>query len=77
MFLKFKQDVNAVELDGALVEIQDVEMLTNPNEHEILGRIQSGEEEQDTTAYGKVNLTFLSGESLPRCWMDINYRKTQ
>ena len=76
MFLKFKQDDTAVELDGSLVEIQDVEMLANPNEGEILGRIQSGEEEQDMAAYGKVNLVFLSGESLPRCWMDVNYRKT-
>ncbi|MBC7515695.1 MAG: acetyltransferase [Alkalinema sp. FL-bin-369] len=51
-------------------------MLFNPNQHEILGRIQSGEEEQETAAYGKVNLTFLSGEALPLCWMDVNYRKT-
>ena len=74
MFLKFKEDANSIELDGALVEIEDVEMLINPNEHEILGRIQSGEEEQDMMTYGKVNLTFLSGESLPRCWTDVNYR---
>ena len=76
MFLKFKQDDTAIELDGSLIEIQDVEMLANPNEGEILGRIQSGEEEQDIAPYGKVNLTFLSGESLPRCWVDVNYRKT-
>ena len=76
MFLKFKQDDTAIELDGSLIEIQDVEMLANPNEGEILGRIQSGEEEQDIAAYGKMNLMFLSGESLPRCWVDVNYRKT-
>ena len=76
MFLKFKQDNASIERDGSLVKVQDVEMLFNPNQHEILGRIQSGEEEQETAAYGKVDLTFLSGEALPLCWMDVNYRKT-
>jgi hypothetical protein len=67
MLLKFKQD-------DALIEIQDIEGLFNPSKSKIFGRIQSGEEEQDSTAYGKVDLLFLSGESLPRCWMDENYR---
>jgi hypothetical protein len=69
MLLKFKQD-------GALIEIQDIERLINPNEPKILGRIQSGEEEQDTLDYGKVDLIFLSGETLPRCWIDKDYRAT-
>lgn len=76
MFLRFKKDDTAIEKDGALIEIQDVEMLFNPNQQEIVGRIQSGEEEQDPATYGKVNLTFLSGEDLPLCWMDVNYPKT-
>ncbi len=69
MLLKFKQD-------NALIEIQDVKRLVNPNEPKILGRIQSGEEEQDTIDYEKVDLIFLSGEDLPRCWIDKNYRET-
>jgi hypothetical protein len=68
MLLKFKQD-------DALIEVQDIKMLMNPSEPKILGRIQSGEEEQDTSDYGKVDLLFLSGESLPRCWIDGNYRE--
>ena len=67
MFLKYQQD-------GALVEVQDIKMLVDPNESKISGRIQSGQEEQDLTDYEKVDLIFLSGEDLPRCWVDEHYR---
>lgn len=76
VFLKFKKDDVAIERDGALVEIEDVEMLFNPNQQEVLGRIQSGEEEQEPASYKKVSLIFPSGENLPLCWMDVNYPKT-
>ncbi len=68
MLLKFKQD-------DALIEIEDIKRLVNPGEPKVLGRIQSGEEEQDPADYAKVELLFLSGESLPLCWMDDNYRE--
>jgi hypothetical protein len=67
MFLQDKQN-------GTLIEIQDVKRLFNPNEHQISGRNQSGEEEQDPMDYEKVGLTFPSGEDLPRCWIDVDYQ---
>jgi hypothetical protein len=59
---------------GTLVEILDVQALVNPAEHNISGRVQDGQEEQDPESYGKDGLVFPSGESLPRCWMDADYR---
>jgi hypothetical protein len=48
---------------ATLIEIKDLEALFNPLKNEIEGRIQEGED-----------LTFASGEDLPRCWIDANYR---
>jgi hypothetical protein len=59
----------------SLVEISDVQALINPNEQKIVARSQSGEEEQDPEAMQKKNLIFPSGENLPRCWTDADYRK--
>jgi len=39
----------------------------------VLGRLQAGEELQDPTALNKAELSFPSGESLPRCWLDPHY----
>jgi hypothetical protein len=60
----------------SLVEISDVQALINPNEEKIVARSQSGEEEQDPEAMQKKNLIFPSGEKLPRCWMDADYRES-
>jgi hypothetical protein len=62
---------------GALVEILDVDELINPNHSEINGQSQSGQEEQQPEPFAKENLVFPSGEQLPRCWMDANYRDAQ
>jgi hypothetical protein len=70
MLLKDKQS-------DALIEIEDVRTLINPSEHKISGRSQLGEEEQDPEDYPKASLMFPSGESLPRCWVDLDYRHTQ
>lgn len=59
---------------ATLIEIKDLEALFNPLKHEIEGKIQEGEEEQDAESFTKQNLTFASGEDLPRCWLDPNYR---
>jgi hypothetical protein len=59
----------------SLVKINDVQALINPNQDEIVARSQSGEEEQDPEAMQKKNLIFPSGEKLPRCWTDANYRE--
>lgn len=59
---------------ATLIEIKDLEALFNPLKDEIEGRIQEGEEEQDPESFAKQDLTFASGEDLPRCWLDPNYR---
>lgn len=68
MFLKSKET-------GTLIQIHDTEDLINPNQHELSGQDQAGQEEQNTTTYSKEDLVFPSGESLPRCWLDANYTK--
>jgi hypothetical protein len=68
MFLQDKQN-------GTLIEVNDVTALINPNQSTIPGQDQSGQEEQDSVDYDKANLIFPSGESLPRCWVDANYRE--
>ena len=49
----------------------------DPNQMEIMGRVQSGEEEQEPELVQKQNLVFPSGEDLPRCWVDPEYRQKQ
>lgn len=58
-----------------IIEIKDLETLFNPLKQEIEGRIQEGEEEQDPEPFAKQDLTFASGENLPRCWIDPDYRQ--
>lgn len=59
---------------GNLVEVMDIQLLIDPNESEIVVQVQAGEEEQDPAPHKKNNLIFPSGEALPRCWLDANYR---
>jgi hypothetical protein len=58
----------------SLVEIEDVLALISPNKDEVVAKSQSGEEEQEPEPMHKSNLIFPSGESLPRCWVDADYR---
>jgi hypothetical protein len=67
MFLQSK------EMD-AMVEILNPESLFNPVEDTVSARVQEGQEEQDPRPMKKDTLIFPSGESLPRCWLDPNYR---
>jgi hypothetical protein len=62
---------------GSMVEVLDVKELINPTTEEIKGQNQLGQEEQDPTNYKKENLIFPSGEELPRCWVDANYRDAE
>lgn len=57
-----------------LVKITDIQELIDPNVNIVHGQDQEGQEEQDTDSFEKQNLVFPSGESLPRCWLDANYR---
>ncbi|KYC36814.1 acetyltransferase [Scytonema hofmannii PCC 7110] len=68
MFLQNKQT-------DSLVEIRDLEALISATKNTVLGQSQQGEEEQDPEQFKKENLVFPSGENLPRCWIDENYRK--
>jgi len=60
----------------ALVEVLDLTALIDPNQSEISGQVQSGQEEQDPEPYSKADLIFPSGEGLPRCWVDADYRNS-
>ena len=59
--------------DG-LIEITKLEQLIDPQEECVTGQEQAGQEEQDPESFKKEDLIFPSGESLPRCWLEINYK---
>lgn len=59
---------------GDLMRVDDIESLSDPFIKEVLARDQTGEEEQDWGAIPKQQLEFPSGENLPRCWTDPDYR---
>lgn len=60
--------------NGHMVEVENFVDLINLNIDEVLGRYQEGEEVQDPDKFKKQDLVFLSGEKLPRCWLDPHYR---
>lgn len=57
-----------------LVKILDIQELIDPNIDLVHAQDQEGQEEQEPDTFKKENLIFPSGESLPRCWWDANYR---
>ena len=61
---------------GHMVEVMDFNHLNDLYKETILGRSQYGEEAQDPEHYKKSELEFLSGEDLPRCWPDPQYRES-
>lgn len=67
MFLKSKSS-------GDLIEILEAQNLCDPCQAEIVGRYHAGEEMQDPETFRKSELVFPSGESLPRCWLDSDYK---
>ncbi|MBN7798707.1 acetyltransferase [Parahaliea mediterranea] len=60
---------------GHIVAVVDPEQLFSIFHDKILARDQVGEEEQDPEPIAKSDLVFLSGEPLPRCWTDPDYRE--
>ena len=62
---------------GKLVEVLSLNDLFNPNHGKLVGRYNAGEELQDPEKFSKAELEFLSGEALPRCWVDIHYRDAE
>jgi len=59
---------------GDLVEITDINALVDPFQNEVSGRFHSGEELQDINRFNKTQLIFPSGEALPKCWREADYR---
>jgi hypothetical protein len=59
---------------GDLVEVLDIMALADPFKANILGRIHAGEEMQDPQEFEKTDLIFPSDESLPKCWIQPNYK---
>ncbi len=70
MFLKQQKN-------DKLVEILSLRDLFNPMRTTVVGRYHAGEEVQDADNFDKAELVFLSGESLPRCWIDVHYRDAE
>lgn len=67
MYLKEQKSGDAVEVLG----LSD---LFDPFRADIVGRFHKGEEIQEAEKFSKQGLIFPSGEALPRCWLDPNYR---
>jgi len=67
MFLKHKAS-------GDVVEVLDLPALFDPYQDSVTGRFHAGEELQDKEKFSKADLIFPSGESLPMCWVDPDYR---
>jgi hypothetical protein len=59
---------------GDLVEVLDVPAMVDPFSAQLQGRFHAGEEMQDPASFDKSDLEFPSGEPLPRCWVDSDYR---
>jgi hypothetical protein len=70
MYLKRKTD-------GHLIEVLGLVDLFNPNHPHVAGRHHYGEEIQDAEKFPKADLVFPSGETLPRCWVDVHYRDNE
>ena len=60
--------------NGDLVEVLDIAALIDPNAAVVVGRYHAGEEMQEPANFNKAELQFPSGEALPRCWLDSDYR---
>jgi hypothetical protein len=60
---------------GNLIRIQNVEELIDPFAEHLIGCVQSGEEEQEPRDFSKTDLCFPSGEPLPDCWKNPEWKR--
>lgn len=58
-----------------LVEVLSLKELIDPCQESITGRSHVGEEMQEPTYFQKATLIFPSGEALPQCWIDPDYKR--
>ena len=70
MFLQHKRS-------GHMIDVLQPQQLFDLYQAQVLGVDQVGEEAQDAELFKKQDLCFLSGEALPECWLDPNYRQQQ
>lgn len=61
--------------NGDMVEILDFSQLYDPLVTEVHGRYHAGEEMPESQSFPKVMLRFPSGEGLPSCWLDPDWRR--
>jgi hypothetical protein len=60
---------------GDLIEVLDRLQMYDPLSEVVRGRFQVGEEVQEPEEFKKTDLVFPSGEELPLCWRDSQYRQ--
>ena len=60
--------------DNKLIEILEISELIDPFKEKVTGQIQAGQNEQNPESFAKKDLVFPSGENLPSCWLDSNYK---
>ena len=57
-----------------LIKISELDALIDPFKDKVEGQIQAGQNEQPPEPFDKKDLVFPSGESLPTCWLDSDYK---
>ena len=60
---------------GDMVEVVDLTDVINPYSSTIRARVHVGEVIQPPEVFLKTELCFPSGETLPLCWTDGQYRE--
>ncbi|MEM6838515.1 MAG: acetyltransferase [Cyanobacteria bacterium P01_C01_bin.120] len=60
--------------ERTLIKVLNPDDLFDPFQNDIQGRQQAGQAEQPPQAFKKSRLVFPSGEPLPQCWLDPNYK---
>jgi len=60
--------------NGDLAQVVELGELTDPNSSSVTVQYHAGEEMGEAMCVEKSDLTFASGEALPKCWRDAHYR---
>ncbi|MBS3803810.1 MAG: acetyltransferase [Oleiphilaceae bacterium] len=62
---------------GHVIEVLDIHELFDPLKSTVKGSMHYGQEAQDPEHFPKSELSFPSGEALPQCWTDPDYRRKE
>jgi len=60
--------------NGDLAQVIELSELTDPNSSFVTVQYHAGEEMGESVQVEKADVTFASGEALPKCWRDAHYR---